>query len=494
MTYDIDTIVARVRARVGVLQQSGLVLHPLAEAVLANLEERLGHAANDVRFPAQGLTLAEQAYRGTPYSLYASTQVIGDPDQFDLLVQVFADGICCPEFSDQFDAWRACMQALRHARPEGIRLAWLFVELTQPDPTPGGAFIGQVDAFEQHFAHVADVDVPGPEAWQRVSKGLFVAKSRRLCSLAQLLAKLWDVDVDEALHNSPVYRRIERVWNEFLSITLINRGGIFLSHFLKHRRMGDPGLCAPWHQTWPAQALMQAQREFPGLAEPADVEQIRLDDAAAALAEAERQRLATPLADPPGPWHDAAGQPLPTLFEGNFPVYYGQGYIQPPESKVELKYEVRGQVNGLLRAGCTPHLYIATELHTGDVHLSIYRCNSAPPLPGDEWEEVVEASFIIEPGHPVALCDWNGDLAEPLDLPAGTWRVRYGAARFGRAHQGQDGRDPQGRPIERYALAFWPEPEPRADAIVRVTTPHARESHDYARRMNEAWANEATPQ
>jgi hypothetical protein len=107
----------------------------------------------------------------------------------------------------------------------------------------------------------------------------------------------------------------------------------------------------------------------------------------------------------------------------------------------------RGQTNGLLGAAVPEMLRLRTDTHTGPVGIRIELHDHAPQL-GDDWAEVVEASYA----------SWVDDLvlssfdqfARDIPLPPGSYQVRY-----------------CNRPGEQCLLQFWPAAD--VDRIVRRT-------------------------
>ncbi|MGC4816576.1 hypothetical protein [Micromonospora sp. DT63] len=193
------------------------------------------------------------------------------------------------------------------------------------------------------------------------------------------------------------------------------------------------------------------------------------------------------------------------LFDGPAPVAYGQIYVTSRELP-DMSGAFAGQANGLCGAGQAGALFLMTGTHTGRVHFRVEVYDGEPSAAAQEWEEVVEASFL--PRAPVVdLVPWGEGSLAPLPLtPEGqdagrlpVYRVRYCATGM------DEGRDPFGgfdpdeldeddytymdqRP-DRYLLCLWPEGStgegsraavPRADAIVRQTSRAAAYWHGWA--------------
>ena len=108
-----------------------------------------------------------------------------------------------------------------------------------------------------------------------------------------------------------------------------------------------------------------------------------------------------------------------------------------------------GQANGLCGAAVPGQLFLITGLHTGSTRVTVEVLDALPPI-GDEWEDVVEASFRPVTAK-VALVQWAGEASWPLPLAPIDYRVRYSATGMDRAR----GRDPllAGEPLlDRYLL------------------------------------------
>jgi len=106
--------------------------------------------------------------------------------------------------------------------------------------------------------------------------------------------------------------------------------------------------------------------------------------------------------------------------------------------------------------------------------------DALPPI-GDEWEDVVEASFRPASAQ-VALVEWAGQAVWPLPVvPIDYLRVRYSATGMDQARQ--KGTPRAGEPlVDRYLLQLWPDP-PAPDAVIRETSRCAAYWHAHARTL-----------
>jgi hypothetical protein len=154
------------------------------------------------------------------------------------------------------------------------------------------------------------------------------------------------------------------------------------------------------------------------------------------------------------------------LFEGRVHVYYAQVYVESAhEDDKDMAASFARQRNGLCGAAVPGSLWLITGLHTGEVDFTVELLDSEPAI-DPSWEEAVEASFV--PRSPdVAIVEWAGQASYPIDLPMGSYRVRYVARGMAA------GRDldilVEGDPVDAYRLTFWPAPA-APDAVLRQTS------------------------
>jgi hypothetical protein len=165
------------------------------------------------------------------------------------------------------------------------------------------------------------------------------------------------------------------------------------------------------------------------------------------------------------------------LFNGTIRVEYSQAYVTSsglPETMFNPDDPFEGQSNGLVGAAIPGFLLLTTGLHTGPVRFRAELVNKEPLL-DPTWEDVVEVSFQPA-GSGVALDQWGGHGVFPLDVPAGSYRVRYSAKRMDLANMVVDSQSDDARPIDSYLLTFWPAP-PAPDRIVKVGSLTAAQWH-----------------
>jgi hypothetical protein len=95
------------------------------------------------------------------------------------------------------------------------------------------------------------------------------------------------------------------------------------------------------------------------------------------------------------------------------------------------------------------------RLHTGSTRVTVEVLDAPAPI-GDEWEDVVEASFRPTRAK-VFLLQWGGERAGVLPLAPIDYRVRYSATGMDQARQENTLRE--GEPVlDRYLLQLWPAP------------------------------------
>jgi hypothetical protein len=173
------------------------------------------------------------------------------------------------------------------------------------------------------------------------------------------------------------------------------------------------------------------------------------------------------------------GEAVRRLMTGPAWVHYGQIYVESSDFVADLGDCFGGQQNGLCGAAIPGKLFLITGLHTGTVGFSVELHDEPPPI-DDEWEEIVECSFIPASSE-VALVGWGGEGWWPLELPQVDCRVRYCGVGMDAAHQVGPPMDDEPL-VDRYLLQFWPAP-PEPDRVVKQTSAQAAYWHDVARKQ-----------
>lgn len=95
--------------------------------------------------------------------------------------------------------------------------------------------------------------------------------------------------------------------------------------------------------------------------------------------------------------------------------------------------------------------------------VSINILESVPEINVD-YDDVVEVSFVNE-SSTLGLCQWAHEQTYPLELPEGTYRVRYSVKGMGKEHgEGDDWETPV--PGQRHLIQLW-QSEINSDAILK---------------------------
>lgn len=162
-------------------------------------------------------------------------------------------------------------------------------------------------------------------------------------------------------------------------------------------------------------------------------------------------------------------------------VSYGQYYLQGDEFLSE--YDDADTVTRIfggnsLAAGGPEHLTVLAGTHTGWIRLTTQHRAAEPPLPGEEWETVVDVSICSTSGS-LRLFRWGVDVEEDAGnfatAGAGWYRVRVQT-------RGRDEGDGYAgdTPVEEHFLSVWPAP-PEPDTVHRANDTLARTYYDPTR-------------
>lgn len=166
------------------------------------------------------------------------------------------------------------------------------------------------------------------------------------------------------------------------------------------------------------------------------------------------------------------------LFQDGVFVDYGQYYLVLGDLDDAPGWEMddcfAGQVNGLCGAAVPGVVFLMASRTLGEVPLTVELHADEPVVP--DWEEVVEVSFAAD--RPVIVLPWGEHEGHQLDLPPGTYRLRYCADQMRVENRTlfQEGA------TDRYLMQFWPA-EATPDTIVRRTSQEAQYWHDFAREV-----------
>jgi len=160
------------------------------------------------------------------------------------------------------------------------------------------------------------------------------------------------------------------------------------------------------------------------------------------------------------------------VFDQAVTVEYGQLFLSAEDADAPVpELAFAGQANGLCGAAVPGTLYLVTGLQHGEIRLTVERHAAAPPA-DERAEEVVEVSFTAPPGS-LSVRNADGE-TWPLNLPGGSYRVRYDAEGFQTGWDVETTEDDE--PVGHYVLAVWPAPA-APDEIVRNTGDAAARWH-----------------
>ena len=143
------------------------------------------------------------------------------------------------------------------------------------------------------------------------------------------------------------------------------------------------------------------------------------------------------------------------LFSGELAIEYGQFYVDfdRNDDYLDPGDAFADQNNGLCGAAQSGGLFLVTGIQNGIAQVIVELLESAPPL-DSSFQDIVEASFEA-PQAQLLLCEWAHENTHQLDLPPGSYRVRYGVLGMDRDY-GDDDDWESPVPGQRYLLQFWP--------------------------------------
>ena len=165
------------------------------------------------------------------------------------------------------------------------------------------------------------------------------------------------------------------------------------------------------------------------------------------------------------------------IFSGQMWTSYSQMYIESGEYTGGLATQdaFRGQTNGLFGGAVSGGAFLRTGVETGDLCIKVELHDVAPPV-DESWEEIVEASFSVNP-PPIFLLGWDGTSNFKLPLSQGEYRARFCAKGYGQSEALSIFGDSS---IENYCLILWRESR-RPDTVIKETSDLARSNHQWAR-------------
>ena len=158
------------------------------------------------------------------------------------------------------------------------------------------------------------------------------------------------------------------------------------------------------------------------------------------------------------------------LFSGQLSINYGQFYVDEVTPQNEGDYlsverAFSGQANGLCGGAQKGKLFLVAGPQTGAILIDVLLHSSKPPV-DETFEDAVECSMQV-PENQTGLCSWAHEETYTLDLPPGSYRVRYSISGMDRDYTEDD--EDVDVPIsgQRYLLQFWPASAAK-DQILKV--------------------------
>jgi len=167
------------------------------------------------------------------------------------------------------------------------------------------------------------------------------------------------------------------------------------------------------------------------------------------------------------------------VYDGAFPVSYGQFYLLPNNSYgPELEDSFRGQSNGICGTAVKEAAFLITGLHTGNIYLTIDLLGTAPSVEA-VWHDVVEVPLIVGDGG-LWLVSWGGEEELNLGLAPGSYRIRYSALNMGDAEELDIEATEE---VEKYSVVIWPSSD-NCETIVKQKSESAVYWHRFASELD----------
>ena len=178
---------------------------------------------------------------------------------------------------------------------------------------------------------------------------------------------------------------------------------------------------------------------------------------------------------------------MKTLYSGNLGIYYGQFYFdiadedededeeKEDEEYIDLDLAFKNHENGICGSAQAGKLFFVVGIQDGTISIAVELHQSKPPV-DDSFDEIVEVSF--QRGNtPVSLCEWGNEGTHKLDLPPGSYRVRYYIDGMDKDYENdEDGDAPI--PDQRHLIQIW-SCVPEQDKIIKHTSETAAYWHHH---------------
>ena len=175
---------------------------------------------------------------------------------------------------------------------------------------------------------------------------------------------------------------------------------------------------------------------------------------------------------------------MKTLYNSSLGIEYGQFYITPVADDFEEEDDLipdnafEEQENGLCGAALRERIFFVVGIQNGKIAVDVQLHDSSPEV-NDSFEEIVEVS-IIRAEHKLHLCEWGWVNTHELDIPAGTYRLRYSIDGFENDYD-PDIEDEEywesPLPRQKHLIQIWPSGASE-DRILKQTTEQAKYWHE----------------
>lgn len=141
-------------------------------------------------------------------------------------------------------------------------------------------------------------------------------------------------------------------------------------------------------------------------------------------------------------------------YSGTVHVYEGQYYLWDGDQSPYPPY--REPPTGLVALAVGGGISVSSATNTGHVRLAIELRTDEPPVPSDDWDEIVDVSHVSVVGD-TRLYAWGG--APTPDLPSlshagpGEYRLRFHAR-----HRDDPRNASPFTTVEEHEITVWPAP------------------------------------
>jgi hypothetical protein len=167
------------------------------------------------------------------------------------------------------------------------------------------------------------------------------------------------------------------------------------------------------------------------------------------------------------------------LFSGNINIEYGQFYIDAPdfdddeEDYLEPESAFEGQENGICGVAQEGKMFFVVGPQNGIAEIKINLYSSEPEI-DESYEEIVQVPFK-RLSKEVSLCEWGCEETYSLDIPEGSYQVRYSIIGMSKDYSDDSDWD---APIQgqKHFVQIWPS-EAANEKVIKVTSESAAYWH-----------------